>query len=186
MQELGQAVDLARAEGDVDEREALEDLVLDRLRPAAADADDAARVLRFSRFASPRWAMNRLSADSRIEQVLKRIRSASRALGGLLVAERLEHAAHALGVVLVHLAAERGDVVASPCRMLMRALAARKQRYLTVRVPLRRLLPCALLHELNSESTGWTAGDVPKVCGTMFGEYPCAMNAFGPTIAASS
>ena len=31
----------------------------------------------FSRFASPRWAMKRLSADSRIEQVLKRIRSAS-------------------------------------------------------------------------------------------------------------
>jgi hypothetical protein len=32
-------------------------------------------------------------------------------LGGL-VAERLEHPAHALGVVLVHLAAERRDVVA--------------------------------------------------------------------------
>ena len=31
----------------------------------------------FSRFASPRWAMKRLSADSRIEQVLKRIRSAA-------------------------------------------------------------------------------------------------------------
>ena len=30
-----------------------------------------------SLLASPRWAMNRLSADSRIEQVLKRIRSAS-------------------------------------------------------------------------------------------------------------
>ena len=44
-QELGEAVDLARAEGDVDEREALEDLVLDRLRPAAADADDPRRVL---------------------------------------------------------------------------------------------------------------------------------------------
>jgi hypothetical protein len=31
----------------------------------------------FSRLASPRWAMKRLSADSRIEQVLKRITSAS-------------------------------------------------------------------------------------------------------------
>ena len=30
----------------------------------------------FSRFASPRWATNRLSAFSRIEQVLNRIRSA--------------------------------------------------------------------------------------------------------------
>ena len=42
-QELRQPVDLARAEGDVDEREAPEDLVLDRLRPAAAHADDARR-----------------------------------------------------------------------------------------------------------------------------------------------
>src|SRR5262249_58889623 len=33
------------------------------------------------RFASPRWAMKRLSADSRIEQVLKRITSASSRLG---------------------------------------------------------------------------------------------------------
>ena len=44
-QELGQLVDLAGAEGDVDEREAVEDLVLDRLRPAAADADDRAGPL---------------------------------------------------------------------------------------------------------------------------------------------
>ena len=42
-EELGELVDLAGAEGDVDERELLEDLVLDRLRPAAADADDALR-----------------------------------------------------------------------------------------------------------------------------------------------
>src|SRR4051794_18242076 len=39
-QELGELVDLAGAEGDVDERELAEDVVLDRLRPAAADADD--------------------------------------------------------------------------------------------------------------------------------------------------
>ena len=44
-EELGQAVDLPGPEGDVDEREALEDLVLDRLRPAAADADDPLGVL---------------------------------------------------------------------------------------------------------------------------------------------
>jgi hypothetical protein len=37
-------VDLPRPECDVDEGEALEDLVLDRLRPAAADADDPPRV----------------------------------------------------------------------------------------------------------------------------------------------
>ena len=55
--------------------------------------------------------MKRLSADSRIEQVLKRIRSASSRLLGGLVAERLEHSLHPLGVVHVHLAPERGDVV---------------------------------------------------------------------------
>ncbi len=44
VEELGELVDLAGAEGDVDEGEALEHLVLDRLCPAAADADGAARV----------------------------------------------------------------------------------------------------------------------------------------------
>src|SRR6202012_3695871 len=43
-QELGQPVHLTGSEGHVDEREALEDLVLDRLRPAAADADHALRM----------------------------------------------------------------------------------------------------------------------------------------------
>ena len=38
-EELGELVDLAGAEGDVDERELAEDVVLDRLRPAPADAD---------------------------------------------------------------------------------------------------------------------------------------------------
>ena len=42
-EELGELVDLAGAEGDVDERELAEDVVLDRLRPAAADADDDLR-----------------------------------------------------------------------------------------------------------------------------------------------
>ena len=44
--------------------------------------------------------------------MLNRIRSASPRAPRLLVAERLEHALHVLGVVLVHLAAERGHVVA--------------------------------------------------------------------------
>src|SRR3954468_4407342 len=44
-EELGELRHLPRAEGDVDERELLEHLVLDRLRPAAAHADDAGRVL---------------------------------------------------------------------------------------------------------------------------------------------
>ena len=111
-QELRQLVDLAGAERNVDEREAREHLLLDRLRPAAADSDDPLGSSRLSRLASPRWATKRLSAASRIEQVLNRIRSALVAARGLGVAERLEHALDPLGVVLVHLAAERRHVVA--------------------------------------------------------------------------
>ncbi len=44
VEELGQLVDLARPEGDVDEGKALKDLVLDRLRPATADSDDPVGV----------------------------------------------------------------------------------------------------------------------------------------------
>ena len=43
-EELGELVHLAGAERDVDERELAEHLLLDRLRPAAADADDPLRV----------------------------------------------------------------------------------------------------------------------------------------------
>ena len=56
--------------------------------------------------------MKRCRPFSRIEHVLNRIRSASSRVGGLGVAERLEHPLHPLGVVLVHLTAERGHVVA--------------------------------------------------------------------------
>ena len=76
--------------------------------------------------------MKRLSADSRIEQVLKRIRSASVALAGLRVAERGEHALHPLGVVLVHLAPEGRHVEAlvAPRRSSHRRsrVAARRPR----------------------------------------------------------
>src|SRR3979411_3244637 len=47
-----------------------------------------------------------------VEQDQIRLSSAGR----LGVTERLEHALHALGVVLVHLASERGDVVELHCR----------------------------------------------------------------------
>ena len=111
-QELRQAVDLARAEGDVDEREALEDLVLDRLRPAAADADHPRRVLGLEALRLPEVreeaAVGRLADRAGVEQD----QVGAVTLRRLLVAERLEHAAHALRVVLVHLAPEGGDVVA--------------------------------------------------------------------------
>ena len=45
-QELREPVHLPGAERDVDEREALEHLLLQRLRPAAADADHAPRGAR--------------------------------------------------------------------------------------------------------------------------------------------
>ena len=44
-EELGELVDLAGTERDVDEREPGEHLLLDRLGPAAADADHAVRML---------------------------------------------------------------------------------------------------------------------------------------------
>jgi len=44
VEELGQLVNLTGAEGDVDEGKAPEDLVLHRLRPAAADTDDPIRI----------------------------------------------------------------------------------------------------------------------------------------------
>ena len=112
-QELGQLVHLAGPERHVDERVVAEDLILDRLRPAAADPDHRARgSRRLSARASYRCETKRSSAFSRIEQVLNRIRSASSRAGHLGVADRLEHALHVLGVVLVHLTAEGGDVEA--------------------------------------------------------------------------
>ena len=111
-QELGELVHLAGPERDVDEREPLEDLVLDRLRPAAADADDPLGILALER---PRLvevgdeALVGLLADrARVEE--DQIGVA--ALRRLAVPERLEHALHPLRVVLVHLAPEGGDVVA--------------------------------------------------------------------------
>ena len=110
-QELRELVDLAGPEGDVDERELAEDLVLDRLRPAAADADDALRVaaLERGRLVEVRdEALVGLLADrARVEEDQVRLG----ALGRLAVAERFEHALHPLGVVLVHLAPEGGQVV---------------------------------------------------------------------------
>src|SRR5205807_6112132 len=97
-EELGDLMNLARAERDIDEREALEHLLLDRLRPAAADADDPLRLLALEslRLAQMRdeAAVRRLADRARVEQ--DQIRLAP--LGRLGVAERLEHPLHPLGV----------------------------------------------------------------------------------------
>jgi hypothetical protein len=109
-EELGELVDLTRPKRHVDEGELAEDLVLDALRPAAAHADHALGValLEDLRLVQVRdEARVGLLADrARVEEDQVRVL----ARGRLRVAERLEHALHALGVVLVHLTAERGDV----------------------------------------------------------------------------
>ena len=111
-QELGQLVHLPGAEGDVDEREAAEDLVLDRLGPAAAHPDHPVGVaaLERARLAEVgHEALVGLLADrAGVEQDQVGVGARLR----LRVAERLEHALHALGVVRVHLAPERRHVVA--------------------------------------------------------------------------
>ena len=111
LQELGQAVDLARPEGDVHEREALEDLLLQGLRPAPSHSDDPARILGLEALRLAEVAdqpvVGRLPDRAGVEED----QVGAVALGGLLEAERLEHALHPLGVVLVHLTAEGGDVV---------------------------------------------------------------------------
>ncbi len=111
-QELGQAVDLAGAEGHVHEREHLEHLVLERLRPAAAHADHPAGVLGLQPLGLAQVAdeavVGRLADGAGVEQ--DQVGAVARRR--LAVAQRLEHALHALGVVLVHLAPEGGQVVA--------------------------------------------------------------------------
>ncbi len=111
-QKLGEAADLPGAEGDVHEREALEHLVLHRLRPATADSDDPARVLGLEPL-----GLAQVRDEARVRRLADRAgveedQVRALALGRLGVAERLEHAAHALRVVLVHLAPEGGYVVA--------------------------------------------------------------------------
>ena len=59
------------------------------------------------------YAANFVSGFSRIVQVLKTTTSASSWRRRLAEPELLEHALDALGVVRVHLAAERRDVVAA-------------------------------------------------------------------------
>ena len=110
-EELGELRHLSGSECDIDERKALEDLVLDRLRPAAAHPDDLLGALGLQALGLPEMAdqpvVSRLADGARVEED---------EVGGLArrrlgVAERLEHALHALRVVLVHLTPEGGDVV---------------------------------------------------------------------------
>ncbi len=110
-QELGELVHLAWAERHVDERELLEDPLLDRLRPAAAHAHHAGRVLGLQALGLAEVAHHpgvRLLAD---RAGVEEDQVGAGAVLDLGVAERVEHALHALRVVLVHLAPEGGEVV---------------------------------------------------------------------------
>jgi hypothetical protein len=109
-EELTELVELARPEGDVDVGELPEDVVLDRLRPAPADADHPLGVAALERAGLAQVgdeALVGLLADrAGVEEDQVGVLAARR----LGVADRLEHALHPLRVVLVHLAAEGGDV----------------------------------------------------------------------------
>ncbi len=110
-QKLGQAVHLPRPERHVDEREPSEHLLLDRLRPAAPDAHDPLGVLALQPLGLTEMrheaAVGRLADRAGVEQD----QIGLGALRRLRIAERLEHPPHPLGVVLVHLTAEGGDVI---------------------------------------------------------------------------
>ena len=71
-EELRELVHLPGAEGDIDEREALEHLLLDRLRPAAADADDPLRLFALQALGlaevGDEAAVGRLADRARVEQ----------------------------------------------------------------------------------------------------------------------
>ncbi len=110
VEELGQLVDLAGTEGDVDEGEALKDLVLDRLGPASADTNHPGRVfclqpLRLSQVGDEA-TIGRLADRARIEE--DHIRPGP--LLGLLVPQRSQHPPHPLRIMHVHLATERSHM----------------------------------------------------------------------------
>ena len=109
---VGQVRDGAGPEGHVDEGVHVEEALSLGLRVAAADGDDALRITLLQRAGlgeMSREALIRLLADrARVEDHHVRLVLGQR----LAEPELLEHALDALGVVRVHLAAERGDVVA--------------------------------------------------------------------------
>ena len=120
-QELGEFVDLAGPKATSTNGEALEHLVLHGLRPAAAHPHDALGLFGLEALRLPEVGdepvVGGLANRAGVEQDQVGL------VAGLafLVAQRVEHPLHALGVVLVHLAPEGCDVVA--------------HRYSTVSVP---------------------------------------------------
>ena len=103
--------DRARPEGDVDLGVELEDPLALRLCIAAADRDDELGILSLARA-----GVAEVRGQLRVGLLADRAGVEDEHVGVLLrrrlaEPERLEHALDPLGVVGVHLAAERGDVV---------------------------------------------------------------------------
>ena len=110
---LAEVRDRARPERDVDLRVEVEDPLLLRLGEAAADGDHEVGIL-----ALPRAGIAEIGGELGVRLLADRARVEDDEIGlllrdGLPQAERLEHALDALGVVAVHLTAERGQVVAA-------------------------------------------------------------------------
>ena len=116
-------------EGHVDERELLEDLILHGLGPAAADSDDPGGILGLEPLGLPEPAEKAVVGGLADRAGVEEDHVGVVLLLGLGVAERFEHALHALGVVLVHLAAEGGEVVALHRRFKIRGLRLRFLRW---------------------------------------------------------
>ena len=112
LEELCHLVDLPRPEGDVDERELLENLFADRLRPAAPHSDDPRGILRLQPLRLAQVSDEPVVRGFADRAGVEEDQVGLVARGHLFVSERVEHALEPLGVVLVHLAAESGDVIA--------------------------------------------------------------------------
>ena len=110
---LAEVRDRARPERDVDLRIEVEDALLLRLGEAATDGDHEVGILALSR-----TGIAEVGGELGVRLLADRARVEDDEIGlllrdGLPQAERLEHALDALGVVAVHLTAERGQVVAA-------------------------------------------------------------------------
>ena len=132
--------DRAGPESDVDLRVQIEDPLLLRLGVTAADRDDEIGVLALSGA-----GIAEVGGELRVGLLANRARVEDddvRLLlrGRLAEAERLEHALDALGVVAVHLAAERREVIAAHIRSVGRACGLSRHgpyraRYISVMTP---------------------------------------------------
>ena len=109
---VGEVRDRTGPEGDVDVRVELEEAVALRLGVAAADRDHLVRVAllerRRLREVGGEALVGLLADRARVEHEHVRLDL----VGRLAEPDRLEHPLDPLGVVSVHLAPERGDVVA--------------------------------------------------------------------------